>query len=139
MSAYKKIECDIVDKDSLLEALTLLNLSFQDHEIPQNLYGWKDDQRYEKANIIINRKEVNKYTGASNDIGFLWNGEKYEMVISEYDKKFNMDKRFIQAYVKVVLEKSLLKNGFKIKVNIDEDQLRQRQIADLDIVARKII
>jgi hypothetical protein len=139
MSAYKKIECDIVDKDSLLEALTLLNLSFQDHEIPQNLYGWKDDQRNEKANIIINRKEVNKYTGASNDIGFLWNGEKYEMVISEYDKKFNMDKRFIQAYVKVVLEKSLLKNGFKIKVNIDEDQLRQRQIADLDIVARKII
>jgi len=139
MSAYKKIECDIVDKDSLLEALTLLNLSFQDHEIPQNLYGWKDDQRNEKANIIINRKEVNIYTGASNDIGFLWNGEKYEMVISEYDKKFNMDKRFIQAYVKVVLEKSLLKNGFKIKVNIDEDQLRQRQIADLDIVARKII
>lgn len=139
MSAYKKIECDIVDKDSLLEALTLLNLSFQDHEFPQNLYGWKDDQRNEKANIIINRKEVNKYTGASNDIGFLWNGEKYEMVISEYDKKFNMDKRFIQAYVKVVLEKSLLKNGFKIKVNIDEDQLRQRQIADLDIVARKII
>jgi hypothetical protein len=119
--------------------LTLLNLSFQDHEFPQNLYGWKDDQRNEKANIIINRKEVNKYTGASNDIGFLWNGEKYEMVISEYDKKFNMDKRFIQAYVKVVLEKSLLKNGFKIKVNIDEDQLRQRQIADLDIVARKII
>jgi hypothetical protein len=139
MSAYKRIECDIVDKDSLLEALTLLNLSFQDHEIPQNLYGWKDDQRNEKANIIINRKEVNKYTGSSNDIGFLWNGEKYEMVISEYDKKFNMDKRFIQAYVKVVLEKSLLKNGFKIKVNIDESQLRQRQIADLDIVARKII
>lgn len=139
MSAYKRIECDIVDKDSLLEALALLNLSFQDHEIPQNLYGWKGDQREEKANIIINRNEVNKYTGASNDIGFLWNGEKYEMVISEYDKKCNMDKRFIQAYVKVVLEKSLLKNGFKIKVNIDEDQLRQRQIADLDIIARKII
>jgi glutamyl/glutaminyl-tRNA synthetase len=139
MSAYKRIECDIVDKASLLEALSILNLSFEDHEIPQHLYGWKDDQRNEKANIIIKRNEVNKYTGASNDIGFIWNGEKYEMVISEYDKKFNMDKRFIQAYVKVVLEKSLIKNGFKIKVNIDEEQLRQRQIADLDIVARKII
>ena len=32
-----------------------------------------------------------------------------------------------------------LKNGFKIKVNIDDDLLRQKQLNDLDIVARKII
>jgi len=139
MSAYKKIECDIVDKESLLEAIKLLNLNFEDHENPQSLYGWKDDERNEKANIIIRRNEVNKFTGASNDIGFLWNDDKYEMIISEYDKKCNMDKRIIQAYVKVVLEKSLIKNGFKIKVNIDDEIFRKKQILDLDIVARKII
>ncbi len=139
MSAYKKIECDIVDKESLLEALKLLNLNFEDHDNPQSLFGWKDDERNEKANIIIRRNEVNKFTGASNDIGLLWNNEKYEMIISEYDKKCNMDKRIIQAYVKVVLEKSLIKNGFKIKVNIDDETFRKKQILDLDIVARKII
>lgn len=139
MSAYKKIECDIVDKESLLEALKLLNLNFEDHDNPQSLYGWKDDERNEKANIIIRRNEVNKFTGASNDIGLSWNNDKYEMIISEYDKKCNMDKRIIQAYVKVVLEKSLIKNGFKIKVNIDDETFRKKQILDLDIVARKII
>ncbi len=139
MSAYKKIECDIVDKESLLEALKLLNLNFEDHENPQSLFGWKDDERNEKANIILRRNEVNKFTGASNDIGFLWNDDKYEMIISEYDKRCNMDKRIIQAYVKVVLEKSLIKNGFKIKVNIDDEIFRKKQILDLDIVARKII
>jgi hypothetical protein len=60
------------------------------------------------------------------------------MIISDYDKKFNMDSRIIQAYVKVVLEKALEKNGFKIKVNIEEE-LTKKKLHDLDIVARKII
>lgn len=139
MSAYKTIECDIVDKDKLIEALNLLNLDPEVHEIEETLFGYRGDERKEKAHIIIRRKDVNQYTGASNDIGFYFNGEKYNIIISEYDKKFNMDKRIIQAYVKVVLEESLAKNGFKIKVNIDDDLLRQRQLYDIDIVARKII
>jgi len=139
MSAYKTIECDIVDKDKLIEALNLLNLNPEIHEVEEFLFGYMGDQRKEKAHIIIRRKNINQYTGASNDIGFFFNGEKYNILISEYDKKFNMDKRIIQAYVKVVLEESLAKNGFKIKVNIDDDLLRQKQLNDLDIVARKII
>ena len=139
MSAYKKIECDIVDKDKLIEALNLLNLNPEIHTTEQTLYGYRGDERKEKAHIIIRRNNINKYTGASNDIGFYFNGEKYDIIISEYDKKCLMDKRIIQAYVKVVLEESLAKNGFKIKVNIDEDFLRQKQLNDIDIVARKII
>jgi hypothetical protein len=50
-----------------------------------------------------------------------------------------MDKRIIQAYVKVVLEESLRKNGFKIKININDELLQQKKLMDLDIVARKII
>ena len=139
MSAYKSIECDIVDKDSLLKALELLNLKVEEYEIPEALFGYMGDQRKETAHIIIRRFEVNKFTGASNDIGFKWNGDKYEFIVSEYDKRCCMDKRIIQAYVKVVLEESLRKNGFKIKINIDDEQLLQKKLMDLDIVARKII
>ena len=50
-----------------------------------------------------------------------------------------MDIRIIQAYVKIVLEKSLLKQGYKIKVNIGEDDLLRKKITDLNMVARKLI
>lgn len=141
MSAYKKIECDIVDKDSLLEALELLDLEAEVHENPINLKGYRGDVRNEKAHIVIDKQQVNKFTGASNDIGFLWNEaeNKYEFIVSEYDQRFKMDQRIIQAYVKVVLEKALKKNGFKIKVNIDEDNLKRKIMSDLEITARKII
>lgn len=141
MSAYKKIECDIVDKDSLMEALELLDLEAEVHENPINLKGYRGDVRNEKAHIVIDKQQVNKFTGASNDIGFLWNKaeNKYEFIVSEYDQRFKMDQRIIQAYVKVVLEKALKKNGFKIKVNIDEDNLKRKIMSDLEITARKIV
>ena len=141
MSAYKKIECDIVDKDSLLEALELLDLNAKVHENPINLKGYRGDTRNEKANIIIDKTQVNKFTGASNDIGFLWNdaSNKYEFIVSEYDQRFKMDQRIIQAYVKVVLEKALKKNCFNIKVNIDESILKRKIMSDLEITARKIV
>jgi hypothetical protein len=141
VSAYKKIECDIVDKESLLEALELLDLNAEIHENPINLKGYRGDVRNEKAHIVIDKQQVNKFTGASNDIGFLWNEaeNKYEFIVSEYDQRFKMDQRVIQAYIKVVLEKALKKNGFKIKVNIDEDNLKRKIMSDLEITARKII
>jgi hypothetical protein len=141
MSAYKKIECDIVDKESLLEALSLLGFTPDVLVEPKHLTGYRGDERKETANIIISKDQVNKFTGASNDIGFLWNQKenKYDFIVSDYDKAKLMDQRIIQAYVKVVLEKALKKNGFKIKVNINEEDLLKRQLSDLEIKARKII
>jgi len=141
MSAYKKIECDIVDKESLLEALSLLGFTPDVLVEPKHLTGYRGDERKETANIIISKDQVNKFTGASNDIGFLWNQKenKYDFIVSDYDKTKLMDQRIIQAYVKVVLEKALKKNGFKIKVNINEEDLLKRQLSDLEIKARKII
>jgi hypothetical protein len=141
MSAYKKIECDIVDKESLLEALSLLGFTPDVLIEPKHLTGYRGDEREETANIIISKDQVNKFTGASNDIGFLWNEKenKYDFIVSDYDKAKLMDQRIIQAYVKVVLEKALKKNGFKIKVNINEEDLLKRQLSDLEIKARKII
>jgi hypothetical protein len=141
MSAYKKIECDIVDKDSLLEALSLLGFSPDVLNEPKKLKGYRGDERKEIAHIIIPRDQVNKFTGASNDIGFFWNEleKKYDFILSDYDKAQKMDQRVIQSYVKIVLEKALKKNGFKIKVNINEEDLLKKQLSDLEIKARKII
>jgi hypothetical protein len=141
MSAYKKIECNIVDKETLLEALKALGFNPDVCNEPQNLKGYKGDVRKEVAHIIIPKDQINFFTGASNDIGFLWNSktEKYDFICSEYDKKKEMDIRIIQAYVKIVLEKSLLKQGYKIKVNIGEEDLLRKKITDLNMVARKLI
>jgi hypothetical protein len=141
MSAYKKIECEIVDKNSLLNALSSLGFKPICYTEPEQLTGFKGDKRIEKANIVIPKDQVNHFTGASNDIGFLWDAEnkKYEMIVSDYDQAHKMHDRIIQSYVKVVLEEALAKNGFKIKVNVEDDILLQRRITDLNFVARKII
>lgn len=141
MSAYKKIECEIVDKDCLLEALKLLGFSPDVFVEPEKLKGYRGDQRNEVANIVISRDQVNKFTGASNDIGFLWNvsENKYDFIVSDYDIAKKMDQRIIQAYVKVVLEKALAKNGFKIKVNVNDEEFLNRTMSEMEIVARKLI
>ena len=141
MSAYKKIECEIVDKDTLLEALKLLGFSPDVLNEPKNLTGYRGDERQEIAHIIIPRDQVNKFTGASNDIGFFWNEseQKYDFICSSYDKRMLMDQRIIQAYVKVAIEKALIKNGFKIKVNINDEEFLKRTMSEMEIVARKLI
>jgi hypothetical protein len=141
MSAYKKIECEIVDKDCLLEALSLLGFTPDVLSEPKSLKGYRGDERKEVAHIIISRNQINKFTGASNDIGFFWNEteQKYDFICSDYDKTKNMDQRIIQAYVKVAIEKALAKNGFKIKVNINDEEFLKRTMSEMEIVARKII
>lgn len=141
MSAYKKIECEIVDKDCLIEALELLGFQPEVFVEPKNLKGYRGDERKETANIIIPRDQVNKFTGASNDIGFLWNDndQKYDFIVSDYDRAKFMDQRIIQAYVKIAIEKALAKNGFKIKVNINDEEFLKRSMSEMEIVARKII
>jgi hypothetical protein len=141
MSAYKKIECEIVDKDCLLEALSLLGFSPDVFVEPEKLRGYRGDKRNEVANIVISRDQVNKFTGASNDIGFLWNEKenKYDFIVSDYDVLKKMDQRIIQAYVKIAIEKALAKNGFKIKVNINDEEFLKRTMSEMEIVARKLI
>jgi hypothetical protein len=141
MSAYKKIECEIVDKDCLLEALSLLGFSPDVFVEPKKLQGYRGDQRNEVANIVISREQVNKFTGASNDIGFLWNEKenKYDFIVSDYDVAKKMDQRIIQAYVKIAIEKALAKNGFKIKVNINDEEFIKKTMSEMEIVARKLI
>jgi hypothetical protein len=141
MSAYKKIKCNLVDKESLLKALEVLGFQADVYENAINLKGYKNDTRKEVANIIVTKEQLNSFTGASNDLGFLWNEEenKYEMICSEYDTAHKIDERVIQAYTKVVLEEALEKQGFKIKVNIADVDLQNKKQIPIQIIARKII
>jgi hypothetical protein len=142
MSAYKKIKCNFVNKDSLIKALKTIGLNPITHEIATNLRGYKNDIRNEKAEIIIPKEQLNElFTGLSNDLGFKWNEaeNKYEMICSDYDKANKMDERVIQAYAKVVLEEALEEQGYKIKINIEDSELKNRKQAQINIVARKII
>mgnify|MGYP000214852019 CR=1 FL=1 len=142
MSAYKKIECDFVDKDILLKALSLLGFEAANHDEPVHLTDYMGKQRPEKATIVVGRDQINSmFTGASNDIGFIWNEEskKYDMICSEYDKRLLIDFRVIQAYAKEAIEAVLKKNGFKIKVNIAEEEFKKRQMTDMTLKVRKII
>jgi uncharacterized protein (DUF302 family) len=50
-----------------------------------------------------------------------------------------MHDRIIQAYVKEAIEKALEKNGYKIKVNIQDEEFLKRTMSEMEIVARKII
>jgi hypothetical protein len=142
MSAYKKIKCNIVDKETLVKALKTIGFDPLINETPQNLRGYRNDTRKDLAEIIVPKEQINSlFTGASNDLGFLWNEEetKYEIICSEYDSKFNIDQRVVQAYTKVVIEEALEKQGYKIKVNIADEDLQKRKQMQIDIVARKII
>ena len=54
------------------------------HKEPQGLYGYHNDLRAQRANIIIRRQYVGR---ASNDIGFLRNADgTYRAIISDFDK-----------------------------------------------------
>ena len=64
---------------------------------------------------------------------------KYDFIVSDYDVAKKMDQRIIQAYVKVAIEKALAKNGFKIKVNVNDEDFLKQTMSEMEIVARKLI
>ncbi len=86
MSHYSKIATQIVERDSLVQALNELGYSnIELHDVPQNLYGYQGDLRPETAEVIIRRQFI---SGESNDIGFKKNSDgNYQAIISEYDQE----------------------------------------------------
>lgn len=86
MSHFVNIKTAIKDLVALLRALARLGFTadmVEVHKIAQNLYGYQNDVREQKAHVILRRKYVGS---CSNDIGFerQANGH-YIAHISEYD------------------------------------------------------
>jgi hypothetical protein len=143
MSAYKRIQCSIVDKEALLAALKELGLTPAVYDSPQALRGFQGDSRSQTAEIIVDRQQLNKaFTGASNDLGFRFDEASGEfiMICSDYDQSCQIDQRVKQAYAKVVIEKALRSQGFKVKVTMPEEtSLTSRKRTRVNIQGRKVV
>ena len=86
MSHFTTLKTNIVDAKALVAALDELGFkTVEVYEQPQNLYGYRGDQRPQTAEVIIRRKYVGRM---SNDIGFKRQASgAFEAVISEFDRR----------------------------------------------------
>jgi hypothetical protein len=142
MSAYKRYQCNLVDKNTLLKALQLLGFTPEIHDESQRLHGIGGRLRTQKAEIVVTQQELNQtFTGASNDLGFEWDPKtnQYTMIISDYDLSSKVAERVKQAYVKVAIEKALADEGFYVETTASAQDLQSRRRKDVSIVASKLI
>lgn len=89
MSHMVTIATEFRDEECLLKALHDLGIEdVRRHYVPHALRGYMDDERAEKAHIIVSKEEVNKKLswGGSNDLGFVLKDGKYQAIVSEYDQ-----------------------------------------------------
>jgi Protein of unknown function (DUF1257) len=84
MSHFSSIKTQFKDRECLVEALKAFGFKPQVHQEPQHLYGWISDRREEKAHIIVTSQQIG---GPANDLGFLFDGEQYQTIISDYDQR----------------------------------------------------
>src|SRR5690349_10053556 len=119
MSHFSKISIKFKDQACLVEALQRFGFYPNIHDKPVHLYGWLGDQREQVAHIVVPRNQIG---GASNDLGFFWDGTEYQCLISEYDqqtgqskKGFGLGPQFIpqlqQQYINLYLPKIALQLG----------------------------
>lgn len=93
MSEFHSVRCELrtQHESSLIEALKKLGYKPSVHEQAKALFGYRGDERNQKAHIIIPRGQVG---AASNDIGFFREADGvYTIHVSAYDKK-KWDEKF---------------------------------------------
>ncbi len=100
MSKYLELRTKLTEEQYLVEALRDLGFAPEMWREGAPLVGYMGDQRAERAQIIIRRRQLDS---ASNDIGFARDGSGvYQAIISEYDRGIGFDDawlgRLSQAY-----------------------------------------
>ena len=100
MSKYEELATVLTEERYLVEALEQLGYKPEVHKDGAALYGYLGDERPEKANVIVRRKQLNS---ASNDIGFARDAQgHFRAVVSDYDRGIGFDQgwvgRVAQAY-----------------------------------------
>jgi len=125
MSHYTTTELVVNDVNSFVDAIVECWESARGHKItredvevldePDHLYGFQNDRRDQKANVIIRRDKVGN---ASNDIGFMIKDGKATAFISEFDSSKYSQKwqgKVKQRYSINVTKKAAIKKGWKIE------------------------
>ena len=142
MSAYKKIKCELVNKNILIQSLKALGFSPIINKEAIKLTGYQGDKREEIAEIIVPREQLNKsFTGASNDLGFKLNEEThiYDMICSDYDVANKIPQRIKQMYAKTAIENALESRKFNIQHVTPNAILQKRSRHKVELKATKII
>lgn len=85
MSHFTRLNTKISDTPSLLKALADLGFPHvESHAVQENLYGYQNDKRAQKAEVIVRKKFIGDL---SNDIGFSKDSNgHFVAIISEYDR-----------------------------------------------------
>jgi hypothetical protein len=106
MSKYQQLKTVLGEEHFLLEAL--LDCGY-DPEVSReglSLYGYLGDERPEKANIVIRRRQLNS---ASNDIGFVRDANGlYRALISEYDRGIGFDDAWLGRIAQTYKERQTM-------------------------------
>lgn len=109
MSHYSTIKLEIRDKQTLIQTLDAMGYKPQIFEEAQHLYGFQGDRRPQTAEVIVPRQQVG---GASNDLGFKWNGQAYEMIVSDWDRR--QIGRFRYQYAKIIIQQQAQQMGLVV-------------------------
>lgn len=106
MSKYEELRTVLSDERFLLEALRDLGFSPDASAEGLSLYGYLGDERSEKANIVIRRRQLNS---ASNDIGFARDANGvYRALISEYDRGIGFDDAWLGRIAQTYKERQTM-------------------------------
>jgi len=135
MSAYKLIECEIKDKQSIIAGLLDMGLNLADIEIHDEAVSLQDyvgKNRSQKANIIVRRKVVNKTfsTGMSNDVGFEKVEGKYKAHISDYDMSWwkRKEPKFKQIAATESIISAAKKKGYHVQQTNEDNNIKLKLI-----------
>ncbi len=121
MSEYVKTETCFIKKHlpELVQALEGIfgKGSVEVHKEAVPLRGYKGDIRSNLAHIIVRKAFVDTVSGgASNDIGFVINGDRIDIELSAYDRRVLPTATFMtplkKTYNKLVVQKTLRLGGF---------------------------
>ena len=110
MSHFSTIKTKIKDKEILIEALNLLQYNVQnDQELINPI-----NHRHEKVKVDVS---------ITDDIGFKWNGESYDLVADEQTWDLDVPvQRFIdkltQQYAVQNIKKVTVEEGFNVEQQI---------------------
>lgn len=143
MSAYKKIETEIKNLDSLKKALQDVVGEGQ-YEIDLTMknslkmYGYKGDLRPERCAVRVDRKVVNKKWsgGSSNDFGLSYDPatKTFSTIISEYDSlagTMNLVNQLKQKYAYHEVCRQAKMKGYAVKPVKSQDNTIRLQLVKI--------
>lgn len=121
MSHFTYIQTQFRSREALVKALYKMGYTQLEEGCNLGLYGYLGDLRPQTADIVIRRKYLN---WLSNDIGFKWQGDHYDIIISDFDRAVfpNFVKDLQREYAYYAVIEMAREKGFVIESEAVDEQ-----------------